>query len=61
MIARFLARMAVVWVLAIGGLVVVVGALNGTLAQANWLAIGALVLGPAAIALSLAWVFALRQ
>lgn len=58
MIARLLSRLAVVWIVGLGGLLLTVGVMNGTLAQAHWPAIGALVLGPAALALALAWAVA---
>lgn len=61
MISRVLTRLAIVWIVGLGALLLLVGAMNGTLAQANWPAIGALVLGPAIIAFALAWVFAPRQ
>lgn len=61
MIARLLARLAVVWFVGVGGLLVTVAVVNGTVQQADWSVIGALVLGPAAIALALAWVFAPRH
>lgn len=60
-ISRILTRLAVVWMVGFGGLVLAVGIFNGTLAGADWAVISALMLGPPGLALALAWVFAPRQ
>lgn len=61
MIARILTRLAIVWMLGFAALVLAIGVFNGKLAGADWSMISGLALEPAAIALALAWVFALRQ
>lgn len=61
MLSRILTRLAVVWMVGFGGLVLGVGLVNGTLAGADWSVIAALMLGPAGLALALAWVFAPRH
>jgi hypothetical protein len=60
-ISRILTRLAIVWLAGVGGLLLTVAVANGTLAQADWSVVGALVLGPSAIAFALAWVFAPRS
>lgn len=58
MISRVLIRLAIVWAVGIGGLLVANRVIAGAPAQEpNWPAIIALLFGPLVIAWALAWVF----
>lgn len=58
MISRILTRLAIVWLVGVGGLLITVAVVNGNPAQADWSVVGAIVLGPAAVVFALAWIFA---
>lgn len=59
MISRILARLAIVWLVCVGGVLLTVALFIGH-GQADWSVIAAVVLVPPAGALALAWVFAPR-
>lgn len=61
MISRFLARLAVLWVIGWGCLIMIGLAMGGTFERGAGLAIPLVLFGPAAIALALAWVFQPRR
>ena len=61
MIARLLMRLAAVWFVGWCCLIVLGLALGGTFEQGAGLALPAVLLGPPAIMLALAWLFAPRR
>jgi hypothetical protein len=61
MMSRFLGRLAVVWIVGWGCLIVLGLAMGGTFERGAWMAIPLVVLGPPAFMLLLAWVFAPRR
>lgn len=60
MISRILTRLAIVWMFCVGGVLLTVALFIGQ-GPADWSVIAAVVLGPPALALALAWVFAPRS
>lgn len=61
MIARFLRRLAAVWVVGWGVLLVIGLALGGTAGRGTAWGIPLVLFGPAALLLALAWIFQPRR